>query len=178
MGSVLSLLGAFVATSMALGLLFAGLLIPATGLAGASVKGGVKEFDDMSGTLTENALSQQSKILAKDGSVIATPYDENRIVVPSSAIPKVMKDAQVAIEDERFYDHGALDQRGILRAVAANLVSSSTQGASTLTQQYVKVAAQRAAIESGDKEEAKKAVAQHGTDAYVRKIKQLSLIHI
>ncbi|MEN1939454.1 hypothetical protein AAIE21_29345, partial [Paenibacillus sp. 102] len=74
MGSVLSLLGAFVATSMALGLLFAGLLIPATGLAGASVKGGVKEFDDMSGTLTENALSQQSKILAKDGSVIATPY--------------------------------------------------------------------------------------------------------
>ena len=175
MGSVLSLLGAFVATSMALGLLFAGLLIPATGLAGASVKGGVKEFDDMSGTLTENALSQQSKILAKDGSVIATPYDENRIVVPSSAIPKVMKDAQVAIEDERFYDHGALDQRGILRAVAANLVSSSTQGASTLTQQYVKVAAQRAAIESGDKEEAKKAVAQHGTDAYVRKIKQLKM---
>lgn len=174
-GSVLSLLGAFIATAMALGLLFAGLLIPATGLAGAAVKGGVKEFDDMPGTLAENALSQQSKILAKDGSVIATPYDENRVVVPSSAIPKVMKDAQVAIEDERFYEHGALDQRGIARAVAANLVSSGTQGASTLTQQYVKVAAQREALESGNKEEAKKAVAQHGTDAYVRKIKQLKM---
>lgn len=171
--NVLSLLGAFVATSVALGLLLAGVLLPATGLTGSGIKSGVKLFNNMQSDFTANALSQQSKILAKDGSVIATPYEDNRIVVPSNAIPKVMKDAQVAIEDERFYEHGALDERGIARAIASNLFSSSTQGASTLTQQYVKVAAQTQAIASGDKEEAKVAVAQRGTKAYVRKLKQL-----
>lgn len=171
--NVLSLLGAFVATSVALGLLLAGVLLPVTGMGGAGVKSGVKMFNNIPSEFAENALSQQSKILAKDGSVIATPYDENRIVVASSAIPKVMKDAQVAIEDERFYQHGALDKRGIARAIASNLFSSSTQGASTLTQQYVKVAAQRQALESGDKEAAKEAVAQSGAKAYIRKLKQL-----
>lgn len=171
--NVLSLLGAFVATSVALGLLLAGVLLPITGIGGSGIKSGVKLFNNMPSDFTANALSQQSKILAKDGTVIATPYEDNRIVVPSNAIPKVMKDAQVAIEDERFYQHGALDQRGIARAIASNLFSSSTQGASTLTQQYVKVAAQTQALASGNKEEAKVAVAQRGTKAYMRKLKQL-----
>lgn len=171
--AVLSLLGAFVATAVALGLLTAGLVLPAAGVGGGMVKNGIKLFNSIPDDFTENALSQQSRILAADGSVIATPSDENRIVVDSASIPKVMKDAQVAIEDERFYQHGALDQRGLARAVAANLFSSSTQGASTLTQQYVKVADQRRALASGDKKEAADAVSRSGTKAYVRKIKQL-----
>ena len=173
--NVLGLLGAFVATSVALGLLLAGVMLPLTGLTGSGVRSGVKMFNDIPGSFTANALSQQSKILAKDGSVIATPYDENRIVVPSKAIPQLMKNAQVAIEDERFYQHGALDQRGIARAIAANLFSSSTQGASTLTQQYVKVADQRAKLESGNREAALEAVAQRGSKAYIRKLKQLKM---
>ena len=171
--AVLSLLGAFVATSVVLGLLTAGLALPLAGLGGTGVKSGIKLFNEIPDSFTENALSQQSRILAADGSVIATPSDENRVVVTSAQIPKVMKDAQVAIEDERFYQHGALDQRGLARAVASNLFSSSTQGASTLTQQYVKVADQRRALASGDKKAAADAVSQTGTKAYVRKVKQL-----
>ena len=172
-GAVLSLLGAFVATSVALGLLVAGLAVPAAGLFGSSTKSGIKLFQGIPGEFSDNALSQQAKILAADGSVIATPSDDSRIVVPSNQIPKVMKDAQVAIEDERFYQHGALDQRGLARAVAANLFSSNTQGASTLTQQYVKVAEQRKALASGNQKEALDAVSQSGTKAYVRKLRQL-----
>ena len=171
--AVLSLLGAFVATSVALGLLVAGLTLPLAGLGGSGVKNGVRMFNNIPDDFIENALSQQSRILATDGSVIATPSDENRIVIKSEQIPKVMKDAQVAIEDERFYQHGALDQRGLARAIVANLFSSSTQGASTLTQQYVKVADQRRALASGNRQEAADAVSRQGSKAYIRKLKQL-----
>src|SRR5690606_20344521 len=48
------------------------------------------------------------------------------------------EEAIIAIEDSRFYEHGALDLKGTLRALASNVESETTQGGSTLTQQYVK----------------------------------------
>ena len=49
-----------------------------------------------------------------------------------------MRDAAVAAEDVRFYTHGAVDPMGILRATVANALGKDMQGASTITQQYVK----------------------------------------
>ena len=65
---------------------------------------------------TAGPLAQQSRILAADGSLIATPYDENRIVVPLAQVAPVMRQAQVAIEDSRFYEHGGVDPQGVARA--------------------------------------------------------------
>ena len=48
-----------------------------------------------------------------------------------------IKDAIIAVEDRRFYEHAGVDPQGILRALASNLTSGGRQGASTLTQQYV-----------------------------------------
>src|SRR4051794_12446629 len=59
--------------------------------------------------------------------------------------------AIVAIEDARFYDHGAVDPRGVVRAAVNNLTGGGTQGASTLTQQYVKNLLVEQALASGDK---------------------------
>ncbi|TWE10027.1 transglycosylase domain-containing protein [Rudaeicoccus suwonensis] len=173
LGSVLSLLGAFVASAVAMGLVAAGLLIPAIGSAGAASNGSIKMFNQMPGTFQMNPLAQQSTILASDGSVIATPFNQNRIVVPFNQISQYMKNAQVAIEDARFYQHGAIDTRGIARAITSNIFSNGTQGASTLTQQYVKVALQNQALSAGNTAEAQDQVTQSGMQGYVRKLQQL-----
>jgi hypothetical protein len=81
-GNVVSLLGAFVATAMVMGLLAAGLLIPAVGAAGSAATSGVKMFDDLPGEFTASALSQQSRIVDAKGNVFvrtATP-SQTRIV--------------------------------------------------------------------------------------------------
>lgn len=65
--------------------------------------------------------------------------NENRIIVPSDAISTTMKQAVVSIEDRRFYDHRGIDFRGIGRAIVADVgAGGAKQGASTITQQFVK----------------------------------------
>jgi membrane peptidoglycan carboxypeptidase len=77
---------------------------------------------------------------AADGSVLAVLHGaQDRTVVPLSAVPVTVRDAVLAIEDARFYQHGALDLHGILRAAVADLLSGHiSEGGSDLTQQYVK----------------------------------------
>ena len=82
-------------------------------------------------------MSVPSRILSEDGEEIAVFYEENRTPVPLDKISKHMQHAIVAIEDERFYDHDGVDARGLIRATVNNATSDSTQGASTLTQQFV-----------------------------------------
>ena len=167
--TVIGLLGALVATSLVLGLLGAGLMMPVVAATGATARGGVAIFDALPGEFTANPLQEQSRILASDGSLIATPYDENRIIVPLAQIAPIMRQAQIAIEDSRFYEHGGVDPQGVGRAILANLRSSSTQGASTLTQQYVKITLQENALRNQDKKAAQAATARN----YTRKLQEL-----
>src|SRR5699024_10741012 len=76
-------------------------------------------------------------ILDQDGNEIATFYAEDRTPVELDQISDHMIDAIIAIEDERFYDHGGVDGQGLARAMVHNVTSDTQQGASTLTQQYV-----------------------------------------
>ena len=169
--SIASLLGALVATSVVLGVLGAGLVMPLAGASGAAARAGVQAFDSLPGDLQRSALSQQSRIVASDGSLIATPYDENRIIVPLSQVAPVMRQAQVAIEDSRFYEHGGVDLHGIARAFISNANGGNTQGASTLTQQFVKITLQENALRANDKEAAQAATAKN----YARKLQELKL---
>jgi membrane peptidoglycan carboxypeptidase len=171
--NILSLLGAFVATSVVLGLLGAGLVMPAVGATGAVARQGVGVFDALPSDFTAGPLAQQSRILAADGSLIATPYDENRIVVPLSKVAPVMRQAQVAIEDSRFYEHGGVDPQGVARAAVSNMRGGDTQGASTLTQQYVKITLQENALRNNDRAAAEAAVARRGMAGYSRKLQEL-----
>ncbi|MBW4042262.1 MAG: PASTA domain-containing protein, partial [Acidobacteria bacterium] len=78
---------------------------------------------------------------AKDGGqnvLIASFYAQNRQVVAWNEISQITKNAAIAGEDVRYYEHGAIDPVGIARAAVANLAGKSLQGASTITQQYVK----------------------------------------
>ena len=84
--------------------------------------------------------AESSKIFARDGSLITTLHGvENRTVVPLASMPKHLRRAVIAIEDERFYQHDGVDLRAILRAAVANATSGQIlEGGSTITQQYVK----------------------------------------
>lgn len=166
-----SLVAAFLAVSVALGTLAAGLLIPLVGAVGSTTNNAITAFDNIDKTFTTTALSQQSRIVSADNKLIATPYDQNRIVVKLNKVAPIMQKAQIAIEDSRFYEHGALDIRGTTRAFFNNASGSSTQGGSSLTQQYVKLTLQYEALKRGDDQAAAAAVDVN----YGRKLREMAL---
>ena len=90
--------------------------------------------------LERHRLDQTSKIIAADGSVIAELHGEqHREKVSLGEICPDLQHAVIAIEDERFYQHGGVDWKAIMRAFWTNVVQGKVvQGASTITQQYVK----------------------------------------
>jgi membrane peptidoglycan carboxypeptidase len=99
--------------------------------------------DDFNGIKPSAVVDQlppgNTRVLAADGSLITEFYERDRIPVRSDQIAPVMKQAQIDIEDARFYQHGALDPTGTLRAVVTDVSSGgAAQGGSTLTQQLVK----------------------------------------
>lgn len=116
------------------------LAVPMVGLVGLTAKSGADDFLSLPENLTVTPLVEPSKILDAHGSVIATLVGEQyREVVPLSRVPLVMRNAIVDIEDARFYEHSGVDYRGMVRAYLANRESGEvSQGASTITQQYVK----------------------------------------
>jgi membrane peptidoglycan carboxypeptidase len=65
--------------------------------------------------------------------------EQNRESIPLADIPKSMQDAAIAAEDRTFYTNSGIDPKGILRAAFSNAKGNATQGASTITQQYVKI---------------------------------------
>jgi membrane peptidoglycan carboxypeptidase len=125
------------------GVLTAGLALPAVAGIGIATRNaiGTITFSDLPASLQAPPLSQRSVILASDGSTLATFYYENRQSVPLSDVSPIMRQAIVAIEDSRFYEHHGVDPRGILRALVKDTSSGdAVQGASTITQQYVRQA--------------------------------------
>ena len=146
----------FLAVSVLAGLLLSGLAVPFAALAGGSAKMAADSLEFLPADLETPPQSERSRVLMADGSVLATFFNENRVYVPLSEIAPVMQDAQIAIEDHRFYEHGAIDFQGFGRAFVKTM-TGDTQGASTLTQQYVKLVRVESAVAAGDEEGVRKA---------------------
>jgi membrane peptidoglycan carboxypeptidase len=129
----------FLGVSVLAGAVLAGIALPAVGALGLAAKGSVESFDELPANMKTPPLSQRTTILDADGGTIATVYSRDRTVVSLKNISPYLQKAIVAIEDSRFYQHGAVDLKGVLRAVNKNARSGGvSEGASTLTQQYVK----------------------------------------
>ncbi|GAA5056588.1 transglycosylase domain-containing protein [Streptomyces similanensis] len=129
----------FLGVSVLAGAVLAGIALPAAGALGLAAKGSVQGFDDIPANLRRPPLSQRTTILDAQGRQLAQVYSRDRTVVELKDISPYMQKALVAIEDSRFYQHGAIDLKGVLRALNKNAQSGGVaQGASTLTQQYVK----------------------------------------
>jgi membrane peptidoglycan carboxypeptidase len=132
------LLAVLLVTGMVLSVLALAGLLPAALVASAAAREVGNDGHPLGRLLARPPT--RSVIRAADGSVLATLHgDQDRAVVPLSAVPVPVRDAVLAIEDARFYRHGALDLRGIARAAVADLTSGHiSQGGSDITQQYVK----------------------------------------
>ncbi|MDH6132679.1 membrane peptidoglycan carboxypeptidase [Kitasatospora sp. MAA4] len=129
----------FLGVSVLSGFLLAGLALPAVGVLGVAAKNGAESFDNIPDDFKTPTLSQASFIYDSKGQQIAKVFDRDRTILTQDQMSPIMRQAQVDIEDNRFFEHGAIDPKGVARAISKNAESgSATQGASTLTQQYVK----------------------------------------
>ncbi|MGY2489663.1 penicillin-binding protein 1A [Cupriavidus sp. CP313] len=89
-------------------------------------------------TITDYRPKIPLRIYTADNVLIGEFGEERRNFVPIAEIPDVMKKAVLAIEDDRFYEHGGVDFVGVLRAGLANLRGGLSQGASTITMQVAR----------------------------------------
>ena len=78
------------------------------------------------------------RVYSSDGVLLGEFGEERRTFVPIARIPQVMKDAVLAAEDARFYQHGGVDYKGVARAALENLRDARSQGASTITMQVAR----------------------------------------
>ncbi|MGN6445279.1 transglycosylase domain-containing protein [Amnibacterium sp.] len=140
-GSRASALLGIVAVAIIAGVLVAASVTPAVALTGTAAKQSITFFQQLPSDLAIKPLDQKTRIYAKDGSKnveIASFYAENRQVIGWSQVSRTVENATVAGEDVRYWQHGAVDPFGMVRAAIGDALGHHLQGASTITQQYVK----------------------------------------
>jgi len=166
---VVSVLAALAVLSVVAGVIVGAIALPVAGIAGIGARDAAETFNGLKVPALSSAPTR-SEILDSRGGVIAYYYPNHiyRIPVSYSQISPDMRAAIVAIEDSRYYQHGALDIRGTLRAINTDLGGGQVQGGSTLAQQYVKNAL---LLTAADAAEQRAAVA----DSAARKIRELRM---
>lgn len=121
------------------GLLSAAGVIPIIGVVGIAIRNGATAFNTMR-VAGLGELPARSELVDSAGHLIAYYYPRNiyRVPVRYGQIAPAMRTAAVAIEDARFWRHGAVDVHGTARAIISTLGGSQVQGGSDIAQQYVK----------------------------------------
>jgi penicillin-binding protein 1A len=89
-------------------------------------------------SLTDYRPKLPMRVFSSDGVLLGEFGDERRSFLPIDQTPKVVRDAVLAIEDARFYEHGGVDYIGMLRALRAQFSDARSQGASTITMQVAR----------------------------------------
>ncbi|HTQ89566.1 MAG TPA: transglycosylase domain-containing protein [Streptosporangiaceae bacterium] len=183
-----SVLGRLVAFAVAGGVLAAAMVIPVVAVTGVLVRNQADKFTTLS--LNTSGLPQRSEILDRNGHFLAyvygvdVPYYSSatsagrlkyfgwdREPVSYSQIAPNMVNAVVAIEDSRYWEHGAIDLRGTIRAAVNDFQHKPVQGGSTIAQQYVKNVLLLAA-EKADNSQALKAA---NAETLSRKLNELRM---
>jgi membrane peptidoglycan carboxypeptidase len=156
------------AAGLAAGLLSAAVALPVLTPAGIATRDAATTFDHMP-VAGLGRLPARSEIVDAHGHLIAYYYPRGiyRVPVTFQQIAPVMRRAIIAIEDSRYYQHGALDFRGTIRALATTL-SGQTQGGSDIAQQYVKNACLLTATSLVE-------AAQCRAETVVRKLRELRI---
>ena len=120
------------------GVLVAFVMMPAAAGTGVVVNRTTEAMANMSGSLARRDMPQVSVVTDRDGEPIAHFFKDYRVETKPDQISDTMKAAITAVEDKRFWNHGGVDWQGTVRAMASNASGGATQGASSITQQYVK----------------------------------------
>ncbi|WIV53457.1 transglycosylase domain-containing protein [Amycolatopsis nalaikhensis] len=128
----------FVGLCVLAGILVAGTMAPAAIGAGLLSNQVSDSVDAISAQLAAADPPLTTTVTDRDGTPIATLYAQYRLPVAAAGIATTMKAAIIAVEDRRFYTEGGVDLQGTLRAAVNDTTGGALQGASTITQQYVK----------------------------------------
>jgi membrane peptidoglycan carboxypeptidase len=170
---------AFVGLSLVAAVLVAAAVTPAIAVSGLTANSTLGVFNDLPSFLEIGQLAQRSSIYAKDAKgndvLLASFYAQDRKDVDWNTINQLVKDAATSGEDPRFYEHGAIDLMGTLRAVLSNAVGNDVQGGSSITQQYVKNVLVQRAEEISDPEARQKAYDAAVATNIDRKLKEMKL---
>jgi membrane peptidoglycan carboxypeptidase len=156
----------FGAVCLLSGVLMAGLAFPVVGGLTVLAASGAQGFDDLPSELATPSLPEHSVLYDASGTTVIAILRgaEDRVNVPIADIPQSMQKAIIAIEDSRFYRHHGVDLKGIARAIVKNNEGGSVQGASTLTQQYVK----NVRLEQASNDEQRAAATKRSTERKIR----------
>jgi membrane peptidoglycan carboxypeptidase len=169
----------FIGLSALAGVLAVAALAPAGLLGGVAANTGLAIFEGLPAYIKPVNGSQASTLFAnKDGKPVevATFYHENRISVPYDDMSVNIRNAVVATEDPRFFEHGGVDWISFLRATATSAVSlGNGPGGSTITMQYVKNSLVEAANLAGDKQAIADATASGGIQGIIRKFREIRM---
>ncbi|GAA1372637.1 transglycosylase domain-containing protein [Catellatospora chokoriensis] len=124
------------------GVVVAAVTYPLAAVGGLGLKAGADFYDSLPAELKSLPPAQTSYVYASDGKTLLTNfYEEHRKYSPIADVSENIRKAIVASEDGRFYEHNGVDAKGIARAFVANHTAGEvSQGASTLTMQYVRMA--------------------------------------
>jgi membrane peptidoglycan carboxypeptidase len=178
-GSVLAAVLGTLGFSALAGVLVAVMVTPAIAVAGATVNNTIGIFDSLPDFIEIDSQASQNRIYAtQDGAAvqIATIFDQNREEVAWEEVSDFAKNAAVSGEDRRFYEHGGVDIPGVIRAAVTNIAAGGvTEGASTITQQYVKNTFIQQALELPTEEEQDAAYEAAIDDSFDRKLKEMKL---
>ncbi|MDG4764555.1 transglycosylase domain-containing protein [Solwaraspora sp. WMMD406] len=129
------------------GVVVAATIYPIAGITGLAVIASTKAIEQIPTKLRDADPAQTSYVYAADGRTLVTMfYEEHRKYVPLTEMSPFIQQAIVASEDVRFYQHNGVDPKGVARAFVANSQAGGvSQGGSTLTMQYVRLALQETA---------------------------------
>lgn len=132
----------FLSFSVIAGVLVAAMMTPAIALTSVGANTAIGVFQDLPESISIGRLTQQNQIYATRGGQpvqIATSYDQDRQNVAWDEVSTLLKQAAIAGEDRRFYDHGGVDLQSVARAATDNLQHKKiTSGASTIDMQLVR----------------------------------------
>ncbi len=175
-GAVAGMLG----FSVLAGVLVSAMITPALAVSSVAASNTIGIFDDLPEYFTIGAQQQANVIYAKRSAdvdePIATVYSQNREEVAWDQVAQTVKDAVVAGEDRRFYEHGGIDLQGLARAALTNSLSGGvSSGASTLSMQYVKNTFVMASLDKPTEKERKAAYKLATATSIDRKLKEMKL---
>lgn len=176
---VISAIAGMLGFSVLAGVLVTAMVTPALAVTSMTASSTIGIFDNLPQWIEIGKQPQENTIYAIRGDQpeeIATVYNQNRQEVKWDEVAQVVKDAVVAGEDRRFYEHGGVDVQGLLRAALTNTLAGGVEsGASTLSMQLVKNINIQVALQLPTEAERKAGVKAAQVSTIDRKLKEMKL---
>ncbi len=180
-GAASGVLG-FIGMSALAGVLVTAAVTPAIAVTGMAASNGITMFENIPPTTCRSSRSRRSRTstpcTTASPRLMASFFEDNRENVTWENLGQSVKDAAVAGEDPRFYDHGGVDLQGTIRGAVETYIGGNTQGGSSITQQYVKNVLISNGVQAAKTEEEKQAAydavtESEGKEGVTRKLKEM-----